>query len=97
MKLRAWLDKNERKKIFDDQVDASNTAYFGSKKVRAAEKVDTVLSHFNRVAPKYDMMNSVLSFGIHHAWKRQAIRMLNIKPGDHILDVCGGTGDLSRS
>lgn len=95
MKLPAWLDKNERKKIFDDQVDASNTAYFGSKKVRAAEKVDTVLSHFNRVAPKYDMMNSVLSFGIHHAWKRQAVRMLNIKPGDHILDVCGGTGDLA--
>jgi demethylmenaquinone methyltransferase / 2-methoxy-6-polyprenyl-1,4-benzoquinol methylase len=91
----AWLDKNDRKKMLDDQVDSSGTAYFGFRPHRAGEKVKTVLSHFNRVAPKYDFMNSVLSFGIHHAWKRTAIRMLDLKPGDHLLDVCGGTGDLA--
>jgi demethylmenaquinone methyltransferase/2-methoxy-6-polyprenyl-1,4-benzoquinol methylase len=51
--------------------------------------------HFNRVAPKYDFMNSLLSFGIQHAWKRAAVRMLGINPGDRVLDVCGGTGDLA--
>jgi demethylmenaquinone methyltransferase/2-methoxy-6-polyprenyl-1,4-benzoquinol methylase len=91
----AWLDKNERQKMFDAHVDASGTAYFGFNKQRATEKVRTVLAHFNRVAPKYDFMNSVLSFGIHHAWKRSAIRMLDLKPGDQLLDVCGGTGDLA--
>ena len=91
----AWLDKNERKKMFDAHVDSSNTAYFGFKPHRVDEKAKNVLSHFNRVAPKYDFMNSVLSFGIHYAWKRKAIRMLDLKPGDQLLDVCGGTGDLA--
>ncbi len=81
--------------MFDDQVDASDKAYFGFTRHCAADKVKTVLSHFTRVAPKYDLMNSVLSFWIHHAWKRMAIRMLNLQPGDQILDVCGGTGDLA--
>ncbi len=91
----AWLDKNERKKMFDAHVDSSGTAYFGFKPHRVGEKAKSVLSHFNRVAPKYDFMNSVLSFGIHYAWKRTAIRMLDLKPGDQLLDVCGGTGDLA--
>jgi len=95
LKPPAWLNKQERQKIFDDHVDASDSAYFGFHRHRAADKVKTVLSHFNRVAPKYDLMNSVLSFWIHHAWKRMAIRMLDLQPGDQILDVCGGTGDLA--
>jgi demethylmenaquinone methyltransferase/2-methoxy-6-polyprenyl-1,4-benzoquinol methylase len=40
-------------------------------------------------------MNSLLSFGIHHLWKRSAVRMLNLKIGDRVIDVCGGTGDLA--
>jgi len=95
MKPPAWLDRNERKKMFDEHVDASNIAYFGFSPHHAAEKARTVLSHFNRVAPKYDLMNSVLSFWIHHAWKRTAVRMLALRPGDQVLDVCGGTGDLA--
>ena len=91
----AWLDKKQRQKMFDAHVDATGTAYFGFQQHRATEKAKTVWSHFNRVAPKYDFMNSVLSFGIHHAWKRTAIRMLDLKPGDRLLDVCGGTGDLA--
>jgi len=95
LKPPAWLDKQERQKIFDDHVDASGSAYFGFHRHHATDKVKTVLSHFNRVAPKYDLMNSVLSFWIHHAWKRMAIRMLKLQAGDQILDVCGGTGDLA--
>ncbi len=95
LKPPAWLDANERKIMFDAHVDASDTAFFGFKKHRVTEKATSVLSHFNRVAPKYDLMNSVLSLGIHHAWKRTAIRMLELKPGDQLLDVCGGTGDLA--
>jgi demethylmenaquinone methyltransferase/2-methoxy-6-polyprenyl-1,4-benzoquinol methylase len=95
LKPPAWLDANERKIMFDAHVDASDTAFFGFKKHRVTEKAKSVLSHFNHVAPKYDIMNSVLSFGIHHAWKRTAIRMLDLKPGDQFLDVCGGTGDLA--
>jgi demethylmenaquinone methyltransferase/2-methoxy-6-polyprenyl-1,4-benzoquinol methylase len=59
------------------------------------EKVDWVRTHFNRVAPKYDFMNTLLSFGIQYAWKRTAVRMMGLKPGHRVLDVCGGTADLS--
>jgi demethylmenaquinone methyltransferase / 2-methoxy-6-polyprenyl-1,4-benzoquinol methylase len=71
------------------------TADFGYKKIPAHEKVNWVRNHFDSVAQKYDMMNTLLSFGIHYLWKRTAIRMLALKPGDRVIDVCGGTGDLS--
>jgi len=95
LKPPAWLNRQQRQKMFDAHVDATGTAYFGFQRHRVTEKAKSVWSHFNRVAPKYDLMNSILSFGIHRAWKRTAIRMLNLRPGDQILDVCGGTGDLA--
>ncbi len=70
-------------------------AHFGYRNVPVDEKVKWVLRHFNTVAGKYDLMNTLLSFGIHHLWKRAAVKMLGIKKGDWIIDVCGGTGDLS--
>lgn len=70
-------------------------ARFGNNKVKRSEKVNTVASHFNRVAPKYDLMNSILSMGLQHAWKRASVRLMNIRPGDRVIDVCGGTGDLA--
>jgi demethylmenaquinone methyltransferase/2-methoxy-6-polyprenyl-1,4-benzoquinol methylase len=94
-KLPKWFDRDERRRMFDAYVDRAGTAYFGFRRFQTADKVNAVLAHFNRVAPKYDFMNSVLSFGIHYAWKRKAVRMLALKPGDQILDVCGGTGDLA--
>jgi len=81
--------------MFATYVDKVGTAYFGLRQFQASDKVNAVLAHFNRVAPKYDFMNSVLSLGIHYAWKRKAVRMLALKPGDRVLDVCGGTGDLA--
>lgn len=70
-------------------------AYFGFKRVSADEKGKLVLRHFHAVARKYDWMNSVLSFGLHHVWKRAAVGMLGLRNGDQVLDLCGGTGDLS--
>lgn len=69
--------------------------HFGFRRVRAGEKVTLVRDHFDRVAKKYDLMNTLLSFGIHYLWKRTAIGLLALKDGDSVLDVCGGTGDLS--
>ena len=59
------------------------------------ERSRLIRGYFNCVARKYDMMNTLLSFGIHHIWKKTAVRMLSLKNGDKVLDVCGGTGDLA--
>ncbi|MBI4763002.1 MAG: bifunctional demethylmenaquinone methyltransferase/2-methoxy-6-polyprenyl-1,4-benzoquinol methylase UbiE [Deltaproteobacteria bacterium] len=69
--------------------------HFGFRKVPAEEKVRWVRNHFDTVARKYDLMNTLLSFGIHYLWKRAAVNLLRLQPGDSLLDVCGGTGDLS--
>jgi demethylmenaquinone methyltransferase/2-methoxy-6-polyprenyl-1,4-benzoquinol methylase len=71
------------------------TADFGFQKIPAAEKSAWVRDHFDSIARKYDFMNTLLSFGIHYRWKRQAVRLLGLQGGDRVLDVCGGTGDLS--
>lgn len=71
------------------------TTHFGYRQVPEAEKVNWVRRHFNTVAEQYDAMNTLLSFGIHYLWKHIAIRQLDLKPGQKVLDVCGGTGDLS--
>jgi len=69
--------------------------HFGYILIPENEKMDLVRNHFDTVAYRYDFMNSVLSFGIHHLWKRSAVKMLALKKGDRVIDVCGGTGDLS--
>jgi demethylmenaquinone methyltransferase/2-methoxy-6-polyprenyl-1,4-benzoquinol methylase len=74
---------------------SDDRAYFGFEPVPAREKTARVRRHFDSVARVYDRMNSLLSFGIHHAWKREAVRMLGLSPGERVLDVCGGTGDLA--
>ena len=68
---------------------------FGYIPVPEDRKVDLVRRHFNTVAMKYDFMNSLLSLGTHHSWKRIAIRMMHLRQGARVLDVCGGTADLS--
>src|SRR5258705_13244111 len=50
---------------------------------------------FARVAPRYDLINDLQSFGLHRAWKRRVVRMANIKSGERALDVCCGTGELA--
>ena len=80
----------------DGRPDQEKKAQFGYEVVPEEEKVKRVLRHFDIVAKKYDMMNTLLSFGIHYLWKRTAIKMLKLKAGHEVIDVCGGTGDLSR-
>lgn len=92
---KGWSDPKTRKAQLDAQVREKKAACFGFEAVAEDEKGGRVLSHFNTVAEKYDIMNTILSFGIHYVWKQIAIKMLNLKPGQKVLDVCGGTGDLS--
>ncbi len=89
-----WLDDAERRRQVE--APAGESAYFGFERIRAAEKTRRVVKHFDAVAHVYDAMNSLLSFGIHHAWKRASVRMLGLRSGERVLDVCGGTGDLAR-
>ncbi len=91
-----WFDERKRRQQLDEHITRSRTANFGFQQVPEEEKVQWVCRHFNTVAQRYDFMNTLLSFGIHHAWKRAAIRMMHLRSGDRVLDVCGGTGDLAR-
>ncbi len=70
-------------------------AYFGYQPVAPAEKEKLVHGHFDTVAARYDFMNTLLSFGMHYPWKWTAVRLLGLKAGDKVLDVCGGTADLA--
>lgn len=69
--------------------------YFGFRRVGELEKVKLVMRHFDTVARRYDWMNTLLSFGLHLLWKRLAVEVLRLNSGDRVIDVCGGTGDLS--
>lgn len=90
-----WLDDESRKRQLEKSEKDDKIAFFGFQEVPRERKTDRVLEHFNSVAQHYDFMNTLLSFGIHHLWKRRSVRLLNLEPGDHVLDVCGGTGDLA--
>lgn len=90
-----WYDSGRRREQLDENIIKTGRARFGMRTFSEAEKVSAVRRHFNRVAPKYDFMNTLLSFGIQYAWKRGAVRMLGLQPGQRVLDVCGGTGDLA--
>ncbi|MBR9727536.1 bifunctional demethylmenaquinone methyltransferase/2-methoxy-6-polyprenyl-1,4-benzoquinol methylase UbiE [Shewanella intestini] len=75
--------------------DNSNNTHFGYKTVEAEKKADLVADVFHSVAAKYDIMNDVMSFGIHRLWKRHTIEVAAARPGMSILDLAGGTGDLT--
>jgi demethylmenaquinone methyltransferase/2-methoxy-6-polyprenyl-1,4-benzoquinol methylase len=95
MKKSKWLDENNKQGQPAAGRIKQRTAFFGYRRVPAEEKAQLVRDHFNTVAKKYDLMNTLLSFGIHHLWKRTAVKVMALKPGGRILDVCGGTGDLA--
>jgi demethylmenaquinone methyltransferase/2-methoxy-6-polyprenyl-1,4-benzoquinol methylase len=90
-----WLGDQDRKEQLVASDNSVKPTYFGYEGIARDQKTDRVIQHFNLVAQHYDFMNSLLSFGIHHLWKRTAVRMMDLAPGDQILDVCGGTSDLA--
>ncbi|MGW8310023.1 MAG: bifunctional demethylmenaquinone methyltransferase/2-methoxy-6-polyprenyl-1,4-benzoquinol methylase UbiE [Thiogranum sp.] len=71
------------------------TTHFGYQQVKWDEKQRRVAGVFDSVADNYDLMNDVMSLGIHRLWKRFAIEQSGARPGQRILDLAGGTGDLA--
>jgi len=71
--------------------------HFGFQDVDESEKAGRVRSVFDSVAERYDIMNDVLSFGLHRAWKAYTVAVAAVQPGMQVLDIAGGTGDLARA
>ena len=76
--------------------DGAEETHFGYKTVNKAEKQARVADVFTSVAKKYDIMNDLMSFGIHRLWKRYAISLSGVRAGQRVLDIAGGTGDLAK-
>jgi demethylmenaquinone methyltransferase/2-methoxy-6-polyprenyl-1,4-benzoquinol methylase len=75
--------------------DSDQKVDFGFEQVARTEKAARVRTVFASVAPKYDLMNDLMSFGAHRLWKRFALSLTGLRTGQHALDVAGGTGDLA--
>jgi demethylmenaquinone methyltransferase/2-methoxy-6-polyprenyl-1,4-benzoquinol methylase len=71
--------------------------HFGFEKVPESDKARRVRGVFDSVAPKYDLMNDLMSMGLHRAWKAYTIMVANPQPGQRVLDIAGGTGDLAQA
>ena len=74
---------------------SDKTTHFGYKQVNVEEKAGKVAEVFHSVAGNYDLMNDLMSGGVHRLWKRVTIEMSGVRPGHHVLDIAGGTGDLA--
>jgi demethylmenaquinone methyltransferase/2-methoxy-6-polyprenyl-1,4-benzoquinol methylase len=73
------------------------TTDFGFKTVDEHDKAKRVRGVFDSVASKYDVMNDLMSMGLHRAWKAYTVMVANLKPGDQVLDIAGGTGDMAQA
>src|SRR3990172_7666359 len=76
-------------------MEDKNTTYFGSKVIPVEEKKPRVANIFSSVAGRYDLMNDLMSLGVHRLWKRFFVEKARLKQGDIALDVAGGTGDIA--
>jgi demethylmenaquinone methyltransferase/2-methoxy-6-polyprenyl-1,4-benzoquinol methylase len=74
---------------------SSETTHFGYQSVPVDEKADHVKGVFDSVASRYDIMNDLMSGGLHRLWKRRTIDQAGVRPGHTVLDLAGGTGDLA--
>jgi demethylmenaquinone methyltransferase/2-methoxy-6-polyprenyl-1,4-benzoquinol methylase len=75
--------------------DESGTTHFGYREVPRGEKQKLVGEVFSSVAGRYDLMNDLMSLGIHRVWKRYFVATAQVKKGDRVLDLAGGTGDIA--
>jgi demethylmenaquinone methyltransferase/2-methoxy-6-polyprenyl-1,4-benzoquinol methylase len=71
------------------------TTHFGFREVPKGEKAKLVRSVFDSVAGKYDLMNDLMSLGVHRIWKRIALQLSHVRYGEQVLDLAGGTGDMT--
>ena len=71
--------------------------HFGFRTVDESQKAGRVRGVFDSVAAKYDVMNDLMSMGLHRAWKAYTVAVANLRDGDQVLDIAGGTGDLARA
>lgn len=83
--------------FFDNTAESNNAAetHFGYQKVATEEKASRVSEVFDSVASRYDVMNDLMSFGVHRLWKRITIEQSSVRAGQCVLDLAGGTGDLA--
>ena len=72
-----------------------SSTHFGFESIEEREKARRVRRVFDSVAPRYDLMNDLMSMGLHRAWKSYTVLVSNVRPGDRVLDIAGGTGDLA--
>lgn len=75
--------------------DDNQTTDFGYQQVPKAEKAARVADVFHSVASRYDLMNDMMSLGVHRLWKRYTLDLSRVRAGQHVLDIAGGTGDLT--
>ena len=73
------------------------STHFGFESVDEADKARRVRGVFDSVAPKYDLMNDLMSAGLHRAWKAYTVLVADVRAGHQVLDIAGGTGDLSKA
>jgi demethylmenaquinone methyltransferase/2-methoxy-6-polyprenyl-1,4-benzoquinol methylase len=71
--------------------------HFGFQTVDEADKARKVRGVFDSVAARYDLMNDVMSMGMHRAWKAYTVAVAQVKPGHRVLDIAGGTGDMAKA
>ena len=76
-------------------MSGKKTTHFGYKEVESESKADMVAGVFHSVASRYDLMNDLMSAGVHRIWKRFTIELSGIRKGNSVLDIAGGTGDLA--
>src|SRR5690606_33279111 len=81
----------------DSSSAADDSTHFGFQRVRREEKASKVAGVFHSVAARYDVMNDLMSGGVHRLWKRYTVEVAAARPGQRILDIAGGTGDLSMA
>lgn len=81
----------------DQPENTDGMTHFGFRQVPEQDKVKQVAAVFHSVAGKYDLMNDLMSLGIHRIWKRFTIEVSGVRKGHRVLDIAGGTGDLTRA
>lgn len=91
-----YPSQNASKDVPEKEVpDAADRVAFGFEQVTPVEKTERVRGVFNRVADQYDVMNDLMSLGSHRLMKRMTVEMSGVRPGQRVLDLAGGTGDLT--